>query len=579
MTDTITYIGSNPSSLSEVLILLFTAVATVTIFFKIKVSPILGYFVAGALLGINGFGFIHSVVIIEAIAEFGVVFLLFMIGLELTVDRLMTMRSHVFGFGSLQFFITSIVIIALCHYLSDIGLKSSVIIGASLSLSSTALVLQVVQEHALQNKQVGRLSIAILLLQDFAVVPLLVLIPLIESNSPQNILFPIGQALVKATIVLIIIFMTGRLVLRPTFKFIATTKSNELFVATTLLVILGSAYLTEKLELSLAMGAFVAGLLVAETEYDQEVEHVVLPFKSLLLGLFFMTIGMSIDIVFLIDKIWLILSLTTALIVVKSVIIMVLGYIFGFRNGSAIHGGLLLAQGSEFALILINLATKKGITSEYSQSLITAIITTSMGITPVLSYLGMIVVKKMESRNNPPLNRQNSIELETMDVDNHVVIIGFGKAGKMVAKMLTVGKINYIAIDKDEEIVKKYQEKGFSLYYGDVRKLSILKAIGAGRAKLVVIAFENKHSVKQIIQIMKNNFPDVTIILRVKDLKENKELKGTGVILIPENFEIGLQLGGAVLVSNGISEYNVSLIKNRFRSCNYAMIKEEDTED
>ncbi len=349
------------SFLQNTVVILLAAVVVVAIFKRFHLSPVLGYFVAGAAIGEHGwFHFVKSADT-EVFGELGVVFLLFAIGLELTFERLKSMRVHVFGFGGMQFLLTFGVIF-LCLYVFGINTNTAIVISGGFALSSTAIVLQVISEERKQSTQVGRLSLAVLLMQDLAVVPLLVLVPLLASGKDAHVLELIGSVLFKAIFVLIAIFVLGRLLLRPIFRIInyTTSKNNELFIGTTLLIVLASALATEMMGLSLALGAFVAGLLVAETEFHLQAEESINPFKGLLLGLFFMTVGMSFNISLVLQEWHTIIMISFFLIVIKAFIIMALGFGFRFNWGTSIHAGLLLAQGSEFAFILFNLASRQG---------------------------------------------------------------------------------------------------------------------------------------------------------------------------------------------------------------------------
>jgi len=322
--------------LAIVLLILTTAVVIVATFKKFKLSPVLGYFVAGGLIGEHGLNYVTSLQT-EVLGEIGVIFLLFAIGLELTFERLKSMRRYVFGFGSLQVIISAVAI-GMAAVLLGEGLSSAVIIGGGLALSSTAIVLQVIAESREQSTQVGRLSLAVLLMQDFAVVPLLVIVPIL-SGEQVGIVKPLGEAFLKAVLVLVFIFVIGRIFLRPLFNMISssnTAESNEIFIAATILIALGTAWMTDYMGLSLALGAFAAGLLVAETEFQVQAEESIAPFKGLFLGLFFMSVGMSIDLGLVWEHIGLVSTLSIGLILVKSAIIIGLCLLFKFSIGNSI---------------------------------------------------------------------------------------------------------------------------------------------------------------------------------------------------------------------------------------------------
>ena len=563
--------------LLDIITLLSAAIIIVVLFWKLNISPVLGYFVAGTIIGSHGFNLVESSVIIQNLGEFGVVFLLFLIGIELTFERLIAMRLHVFGFGTLQVIVTTL---AIWYISSKFGIdsKGSIIIGGALALSSTAIVLQVLQEKGYQSTQVGRLSIAVLLLQDFAVVPLIVLLPLLTGESHHSIPISLLYSFIKAAVALTLIFITGRLLLRPLFNTIAAIKSNEIFIATTLLIVLGAAFITENFNLSMALGAFVSGLLVAETEYRHDVEQVVLPFKKLLLGLFFMTVGMSIDIKFVLNKLPIIALASFSLIALKSFIIFMLCRFFRFHLAASIQAGLLLSQGGEFAFILFGLAAEKSVLSNDLAQTLMMITTVTMAFTPLLAVLGDWI-SKLITKKKISLNPQE-LTLDTKDLDQHVIVVGFGRVGRMVAKVLVAEHVNYIASDIQPKIVKDGRDEGFPVYLGDLTKLNTLQSMAISRARMIIIAINNEVTIKKIISLVAKNFPHIIIIVRLPDLNNVEIYKELGAhYLIPETYEVGLQLGAVALSNNGFSNHAISLLKDRFRMVNYDAVKHKEPEE
>lgn len=561
--------------LPQIVILLSAAILVVAFFKKINLSPVLGYLVAGAIIGENGFNYVDSKDL-HVVAEVGIVFLLFAIGLELTIDRLMAMRKHVFGFGTAQVMLTSVAIGLFCMI---IGMppEASIIIGGSLGLSSTAIVLMVIADANAQSTQVGRLSLATLLLQDLAVVPLLVLVPLLAAKE-GSVFLSMGTATIKAALALVIIFFLGRLIILPLFNSIASINSSELFVAATLFVILGSSLATNAMDLSLAMGAFIAGLLVAETQYQNRVEDNIMPFKGLLMGLFFMTVGMTINPHIIYEKLYIIIFASVALIFTKASIIITLARLFKFSWGASIHAGLLLAQGSEFAFILFGLASKGDIAiidPETSQILLT-VVTVSMALTPALSKIGELVCKRTDSHISAD---DNSIP-SASDLNRHVVIAGFGRVGEMVARLLSAQKINYVVIEADAKRAKNGRENGFPVHHGDASKLYALKAVGIERAKATIITIDQSVYLKKTISIIHKAYPDIPIVVRSVDLRNLKSLEKVGAtIVVPEKYEAGLQMAGALLKAIGMTEYEVSRLKNQFRAGDYKNAKEVMAEE
>jgi monovalent cation:H+ antiporter-2, CPA2 family len=562
--------------LPKVLLILVTAVFVVAVFRRFHLSPVLGYFVAGAAIGENGWFNIVQSKDIEMFGEFGIVFLLFAIGLELTFERLKSMRAYVFGFGGLQVVITSVIIGSLLYFFKH-SIAAAVVVGGGFALSSTAIVLQVIAEHRKQSTQVGRLSLAVLLMQDFAVVPLLVLIPLLTAGK-VHVFESMSIAFLKAIFALVIIFVLGRLFLRPIFRAIYTqSKNNELFIAATILIVLASAWATEKMGLSLALGAFVAGLLVAETEYHLQAEESIAPFKGLLLGLFFMTVGMSFNISLVVSGLNSIIPFALMLILIKAAIIILLCLLFKFSIGTAIHAGLLLSQGSEFAFILFSLATKKQIITHDTGQILMVVVTITMALTPLLSILGEIISDYLDKKEKMA---PEDINKDVADLDSHVVIVGFGRVGKMVARLLEAEKVNYIGLDTNDIHVLHERKEGFPVYLGDGSNIKILDSIGLKRAKSVIITVDSEMVLKKCTKVIRTHMADIPITVRSKDLSNDQELYKLGATaIVPETYETGLQMGGAVLKSVGISENEVSRIKNQFRLGNYIMAQEKEEYD
>lgn len=567
------------SFLHTILWILIAAVFVVALFRRFHLSPVLGYFVAGAVIGEHGLGFVKADST-EIFGEFGVVFLLFAIGLELTFERLKSMRLHVFGFGGLQVLLSAIALFFIANYCYSIKSSAAIVIGGGFALSSTAIVLQVLAEGRKQSTQVGRLSLAVLLMQDFAVVPLLVLVPLLAGNGEGSSVWALmGMAILKATITLLVIFVLGRLFLRPIFRAINPAnqvKNNEIFIATTLIIVLGAAWTTEQMGLSLALGAFVAGLLVAETEYHLQAEESIAPFKGLLLGLFFMTVGMSLDTQLIVQELSTVLLLSFGLIIVKFIIMSFLCKSFSFNWGTTIHASFLLSQSSEFSFILFGLAVQQGIFSSSAGQILMSVITITMALTPLLSMVGNFIADKLDKKDRMDYSEINQ---DVADLSQHVIIAGFGRVGRMVALLLEAEKVNYIAIDASSSHVAHERKEGFPLYLGDASNHAVLDSVALSRAKAVIITIDNEVTSRKCTKVMRQIVPNIPIIVRAKDLAKADEIyKNGATMIVPETYETGLQMGGAVLKSVGISEYEISRIKNRFRLGNYVIAQEEDEE-
>ena len=562
--------------LITVIVLIATAVFVVALFKRLNLSPVLGYLVSGALIGDHGF----KVVTYDqtsVLGELGVVFLLFAIGLELSIERLKAMRRYVFGLGSLQVFITSIVIAGAMILITG-NINSAIIISGGLALSSTAIVMQVITETKSQSMQVGRVALAILLLQDFVVVPLLVIVPLLGQGDATGYLpYLLFDALLKAVLALVVIFVAGRVLLRPLFSFISQNdnESSELPIAVTLLVVLTASWETQHFGLSLALGAFVSGVLVAETDFRGKAEESIYPFKSLLLGLFFMSVGMKIDVMEIYDQMTKIITFSIALILLKFSIIAMLCILFGFNRGVAVHAGLLLAQGGEFAFILFGLGKEYGVLDSGIANILLLIVTCSMALTPLLATIGQKFAERIERGLGRTPNQ--IIEYGARDLAGHVIIAGFSNVGKITAKVLEAEGVNYIAVDASDDIVKEAVNNGLPVFKGDASQMETLLALGAQRATSVVLTINNEITIKKISKVIGSKFDNLELIVRAKNFNNSTDLYAMGIdTIIPQDCEIGLQLGGAVLKSVGISEYEINRIKGQFRNGNYVVVKQED---
>ncbi|WPX97362.1 cation:proton antiporter domain-containing protein [Candidatus Bandiella euplotis] len=558
--------------LPSILILLAASILVVVSLYKLKISPVLGYLIAGA--AISHLGLIKETEYAHQLAEFGVVFLLFMIGLELSFDRLIKMKLQVFGFGGLQVIITSSVITFVLNKFFHFPISVSVVIGAALALSSTAIVLQILSESGRQSSQVGRLSLAMLLMQDFAVVPLLAVLPLLTAGHHEDVMHMIGLAGLKALAVIFAITIFGRLFLRPFFSLIASVKTDEVYVTTALLIVLGTAWITNELGLSSAMGAFIAGILIAETEYRNQIENSIHPFQGLFLGLFFLSVGMSIDIDFMLNKFRSIVLAGFALLSLKAVIILVLCKIFRLRWGAALHSSLLLAQGGEFALILLSLAASKGIISMDTSKFMLMVVAVSMAVTPLLSILGSWIEDKFDSEEELDNNKEFK---GISDLDDHVIIAGFGRVGKIVAYMLEREQINYIAVESNTDVVKKAKQKGYPVFHGEISDDGTLQALGIKRAKAVILTMSEKITLRKSTKKIFLNYKNVRIISRAEDYKHSKDIRKLGAEnAIPERIEVGLQLGGVALQNLDSPKHNVLAIKEEIRRNNYSKIEENE---
>lgn len=563
--------------LPDVLILLMVSIITVVMLRKFKISPVLGYLVFGAVIGDHGLALIKEPQYTEHLSEFGVVFLLFVIGLELTIERLIKMKVYVFGFGGLQLVLTSVLLLVLFDVVDDIVLDGGlplgveIIVAMALALSSTAVVLQVLAETGKQSGQVGRLSLSVLLMQDFAVVPLLAVLPILKGG--EDILPAIGEASLKALVAIVAITMFGRLLLRPFFSLIASAKTDEVYVTTTLLIVLGAAWVTNELYLSTAMGAFIAGMLIAETEYRNRVEDSITPFQGLFLSLFFLTVGMSIDWRFILTNLSNVLIAAGGLIALKALVIFALCLIFRLGKGVAIHSALLLSQGGEFAFILFKLAATQDIISQDLAQFLLMVVAVTMAVTPLLSLIGSKIEDHLTHAKDVECGPE---ELKGIsDLNEHVIIAGFGRVGRVVAYMLEQEQISYVAVDMNAALVKKMREDGFTVYHGDMSDVETMKSVGIARASAVILSMSDKTSIRKAVRNLAKNFKDIVAVSRVEDLKHGRNLKKLGATMtVPTTIETGLQLGGVALKNLGRVEHSILSIKEKIRKNNYTLAEE-----
>lgn len=561
----------NISYLRDILILLLASVAIIIVFKQLGLSPALGYLVSGAAIGPFGFQVLTSIEKTKSIAELGIVFLLFAIGLELTFSRLLSMKKYVFGFGGLQVLLTTVAISFICHVFLYISIETSIIIGSALALSSTAIVLQVISENGEQSTRVGRLSFSILLMQDLAVIPILVLLPLL-ANKNLNVFQALGGAALNAVIALGIIFAIGRLLLKPLYKLIAEAKSDVLFLSFTLIVILGSAYLSHTLGLSSALGAFIAGLMVAETEFKYRVEEEILSLKSLLMGLFFMTIGMSFDFDLLIESLPLIILASLGLIMIKGLIILFLCKLFKFPAAPSFHASLLLAQGGEFAFVVFLMAVRRDFMSvDLSQFLMT-VVTCTMAITPLLASIGRRLKSVLYIKE---VLLDNKLKREIGDIENHVIIIGFSKVGRIISSILKKHDINYLILDSNHRVVRLEKANGYNIYYGDAKNLDILKYIGIEKAESVIITNDDDIACMQITRFIHDNFPETVVITKSESINNADRFKKFGAtMVVSKNLETALQLSHAALTCVGKSTNEIDSALNAFRDASSEVLKE-----
>jgi len=555
--------------LHDVLIILAAAVLVVPLFNRLRSSPVLGYLVAGMLIGPSGLGIVSDISGVTLLAHFGVVFLLFTIGLELSIERLKAIRSHVFGLGTLQVVVTAGLFWLAARWLGQ-PRETAVILAGGLALSSTAIVLQILVERGELPTRHGRVSFAILLLQDLAVVPLLTLVPLLAAHDTR-LAGALGLAALKAVGALIVILIVGRLILRPAFRVVASAKSPELFTGVTLLVVLGVSYVTEIAGLSMALGAFLAGLLIAETEYRHQVEGDIEPFRGILLALFFMTIGMSIDLLLIRENVVVVMMLVTALVAGKAIVMTALCRAFGFPMAVSTHVGLSLGQGGEFAFVLFSLAMALGVMPMETGQMMLAVVALSMALTPFLMTAGRHLAVALTPKIGVAELRRT--EEDARDFKGHVIIAGFGRVGQTVARLLEAQRLPYMAFDLEPSRITEGRARGLPIYYGDASRVEVLKAAGINRARAVVVTLDQPLAAERAVAAIKRLCPMLDIHARARDHEHQIHLQEAGAThVVPEMTEGSLQLAGTLLKSLGRSHEEVANVLDEFREASYARL-------
>lgn len=548
------------SHYKDALIVLATAGVVVPIVQRYRISPVLGYLAAGMLLGPNGFGglavvfpdiahvTLGGVEDIAALAELGVVFLLFVIGLELSPERLMTMRRLVFGLGGLQVAISSIVLAGAALAFGN-SVAAAVLIGLSLALSSTAVVLEVLAQRKRLTAPAGRASFAVLLLQDIAVIPVLVLAGLLVQGK-GDLGIGILLAMLQAAAMIAFIVALGYFVLRPLFRLVAATQSPELFMASTLLVAVGSGVLTAAAGLSMALGGFIAGLLLAETEYRKAIESVIQPFKGLLLGVFFISVGLRIDLGALFAQPLFLFGCAVGLIALKAAIAVPLIRLFGLSTAAAIEAGLVLAPGGEFAFIVLALAMSGGIVEPVAGSQLLIVVALSIAAIPGLAALG-----EWLGQSGAQGTAERTLTLAPPAASEHTnaIVIGAGRVGRVVSELLDEHGVAHVVTDRVAVAVSEMRKDGFLAYYGDAKDAAFLRQCGIGGAKAVIITMNAPKEIDAIVAAVRELRPDIEIVARARDAEHARRLYGLGVSdAVPETIEASLQLSEASLAALGV---------------------------
>ncbi|PVZ80282.1 glutathione-regulated potassium-efflux system protein KefB [Serratia sp. S1B] len=554
------------AQLTAILLFLFAAVVTVPIARRLGIGAVLGYLIAGIAIGPWGLGFIRDVDEILHFSELGVVFLMFIIGLELNPNKLWQLRRSIFGVGAMQVLLTAAALGALL-YLSHFAWQAAVIGGIGLAMSSTAMALQLMREKGMNRNEGGQLGFSVLLFQDMAVIPALSLIPILagrggSSDDWAEIAFKVaafGGMLIG-----------GRFLLRPLFRYIAASGVREIFTAAALLVVLGAALFMDVLGLSMALGTFIAGVLLAESEYRHELEIAIEPFKGLLLGLFFISVGMVLNMGVLYTHLTEILLGVLLLVVVKSGVLYLLARMVGLRSSVRLQFAGVLSQGGEFAFVLFSAAAMQHVLDSEQLALLLVVVTLSMMTTPLLMQ---IIDRILTHRYNAKDDDEETPYVE--DNDPQVIVVGFGRFGQVVGRLLMANKMHITVLERDVSAVAALRRYGYQVYYGDATELELLRAAGAEKAKSIVITCNEPEDTVAIVHLCQRHFPNLTILARARGRVEAHELLQAGVTLFSrETFSSALELGRKTLVELGMHPHQAYRAQQHFRRLDMRMLRE-----
>lgn len=565
---------------SDALVVLGTAGVLIPVFRKLGVSPVLAYLAAGAILGPFGLGSftasfhplywitITNPANVSGIAELGIVFLLFVVGLELSWQRLVQMRLLVGGLGGLQVLLSASCITGVLAW-AGLPLSAAIILGASLSLSSTAIVLEILNRQQRRETPLGRAVFAVLLAQDIAAIPILVFVSIGLANSGTSVAAGLLKALLQAAVAVGIIVLAGRYLLRPLFRLVGASHSTELFIAAVLFVIVGTGVVAHQAGLSMALGSFIAGLLLAETEFRKAIQASIEPFQGLLLGVFFFTVGMRVDVRELVREPWLLLACVAGLILLKSIVISLLARLFRLQWVAAIESGLLLGPGGEFAFVIIGIATDLSLISQHDSSLCLAVTSASMATTPLLAFGGRRLEKLIEEHGTRDTKLPSPAFLSSHQ-PGRAIVVGYGRVGKVVCSALQRNQVPYIAADNDPDAVIADRGAGHEVFFGDAADPGFLKVCGIDNAIGVIITINARHAIDKIVTYVRSIRPDVPIIARARDADHACHLYASGATeAVPETVEASLQLSQSALVGVGVDAVaaaaSVQIMRMEFR--------------
>lgn len=550
---------------SDALILLLATALVTPLSLRLGISPILGFLSSGMLLGPNGFGLINGIHSTEVLAELGIVFFLFEMGIELSMERLMQMRKDVFGLGFSQYVLTALAI-ASVGSLFGLPANALVVLGGGLALSSSAFVLQLLKDKQELATRYGKASFGVLLFQDLAVVPLLVVVPIL-AGSGTSLAKAMGSAVIKASMALGTIALAGHYLLNPLFKIVAEAKSQEAFLGVILLTVLSMSFMTEGLGLSNTLGAFLAGVLLSETKYRYQIEADIAPFRGILLGFFFVTVGFEIDLRLIASNLPTVSSVVMGIIAIKAIVLTALCLAFGLSLSTAQHTGLILSQGGEFAFLAFGLARSVGILDKPTTKLLLTCVSVTMALTPLLDQLGSKIAKRLEEESDfTHYLGQDRDAAEIKESTGFVVVAGYGAVGKVVCDMLDRKLIRYECLDLDPNKAIQARNKGLPVFFGDIGRPEVAEAFGVEKAKAVILCISDKAQCTRAAITLRRTYPKLKIFARATDADHATRLQKTldviaMVPILPEdNLLLTLPFGGAVLRGLGAAPEEVNAI-------------------
>ena len=537
------------SALSLALLLLGASVLAVVICRRVNLPPVLGYLLVGSIIGPHALNLMNDVHRVEYLAEFGVVFLMFSIGLEFSLPKLYAMKRIVFGLGLLQV-VVSMLLIAGLVMLAGINWQLGIALGGVFAMSSTAVLTKLLAERMQFDTAHGREILGVLLFQDLAVVPLLVVIPSL-TQPPEKLAMLLGIALLKAVVVLAVILVFGQKLMRRWFHFVARAKSSEVFVLNVLLITLGLATLTEVAGLSLALGAFVAGMLISETEYRLQMEEDIKPFRDVLMGLFFVTIGVKLDMQIVVGLWWQVLLVLVILLVIKTAVVGLLSWRLGSTPGNSIRSALWLCAGGEFGFVLLGEIANM---PKAVEQLALTVLVLSMLIAPfIIQYSEKLVMRFVASEWMMRSMQLTKIAAESMSTEKHAILCGFGRNGQYLARFLGQEGINYFALDLDPDRVREAAAGGESVVFGDAGRKESLIAAGLMRASVVIVTMSDTPLAEKVLHHVQELRPDLPVVVRTADERDMERLASAGAAeVVPETLEASLMLASHALVLMGI---------------------------